>query len=223
MSLTADAYISSLPEVETARLPKGALFVANKIIYQVIDTSPGGFSKARQWRHDEKTDVALIPNSFPTKYLPLVRTGRILPVYRSRSELLTANGEPSCFVFPTEMLSLDAAYLDVALIMSAGAYVRNHNQEPALVVTDGVHIFRLYYYLRSAHGRSTHIGHPGAEQPRYEMRPHSEGPGYWRLLSSWQDAFPPSMITQPSMPVVKLPSEGDPDIDKTRPNITLPR
>src|SRR4051812_28386465 len=105
MPQTADAYISSLPEVETARLPMGTLFVANRIIYQVVDTSPG-FLKARQWRRDEKTDVALIPNSFPTKYLPLVAKGRILPVYRSRTELLTGDGQLSCFVFPTEMLAL---------------------------------------------------------------------------------------------------------------------
>src|SRR5262249_26384388 len=104
-------YLSTLPEVETARLPRGTLFVADGLIYQVTDTSGGGFLKARQWRKGESTEVALVPNSFPAKYLPVVKRGRLLPVYRSRSELAGENG-PLCFVFPTEMFALDAAYLD---------------------------------------------------------------------------------------------------------------
>src|SRR5512146_1916859 len=114
----AEAYIASLPEVETARLPRSASFVATGRIYQVIETG-SVFAKAREWRRDESTDVALIPDSFLTRYLPLVRTGRLLPVYRSRTDL-TEDGQTGCFVFPTETLALDAAYFDVALIMSAG-------------------------------------------------------------------------------------------------------
>src|SRR5436190_1224476 len=191
VTTNAEAYIASLPEVETARLPRGTLFIANGLVYQVTETGAGGFSKARQWRRDESTDVALIPGSFLTKYMPLVRAGRLLPVYRSRTEL-TDNGQTRCFVFPTESLALDAAYLDVALIMSAGAYVRNHNHEPAFAVTDGVHIFRLYYYVRSVHGRPTTIANDSVAYPRCELRPNTEGPAYWRVLSSGQDNFPTS-------------------------------
>ncbi len=223
----AEAYIASLPEVETARLPRGTLFLASGLIYQVTETG-GGFSKARQWRRDESTEVALIPGSFPTKYLPLVRKGRLLPVYRSRAEL-TDDGQTRCFVFPTENLALDAAYLDVALIMSAGAYVRNHNHEPAFAVTDGVHIFRLYYYVRSLHGRPTTIANTALERPRCDLRPHTEGSPYWRVLPSWQESFPPAQITQTAIkvPQTLTPPTAVPEFDApteddnpTRPNVT---
>jgi hypothetical protein len=215
MSQTAAAYLASLPEVETVRMPTGTLFVANGSIYQVVETTGGGFSKARQWRRDESTDVALVPGSFLTKTLPLVKTGRILPVYRSRVEL-TDNGQPTGFIFPTETLAKDAAYLDTALIMSAGAYVRNHHQEPGFAATDGTQIFRLYYFVRSAHGRPTHLTSNIVENPHCELVPHTEGPLYWRLLSSWKDAFPLSKATQHSMSSVKdLHS-----LDLTDPTIT---
>lgn len=234
MFTSAQAYLASLPEVETYRLPKGTLFIANNLIYQVVET--GSFAKARQWRRDESTDVALVPNSFPTRYLPLIPKGRLLPVYRLRTEL-TENGNTRCFVFPTETLALDSAYLDVALIMSAGAYVRNHNHEPAFAATDGVHIFRLYYYLRSAYGKPTIIRSYEIDHPRCDLRPHTEGPGYWRLLPSWQETLPSSQITQQmtpvkppepppqskvtqlSMPAVNTPTpEDDEDVDRTRPH-----
>jgi hypothetical protein len=228
VTTSAQVYIASLPEVETARLPRGTLFIANGLIYQVTETGAGGFSKARQWRRDESTDVALIPGSFLTKYLPLVRMGRLLPVYRSRTEL-TDDGQTRCFVFPTENLALDAAYLDVALIMSAGAYVRNHNHEPAFAVTDGVHIFRLYYYMRSVHGRPTTIASGMAELPRCELRPHTEGSVYWCILPSWQESFPPAKTTQtairipqppaPPTDVPELTWRAEEDDNPTRPNV----
>ena len=136
MSQIAASYLATLPEVETVRMPTGTLFVANGLIYQVVETTGGGFAKARQWRRDESTDVALVPGSFLTKTLPLVKTGRILPVYRSRVEL-SDNGKPTGFMLPSESLAKDAAYLDTALIKSTGAYVRNHHQEPAFAATDG--------------------------------------------------------------------------------------
>jgi len=42
-------------------MPTGTLFIANGLIYQVVETAGGGFAKARQWRRDESTDVALVP------------------------------------------------------------------------------------------------------------------------------------------------------------------
>jgi len=194
-------------------MPTGTLFIANGLIYQVVETAGGGFAKARQWRRDESTDVALVPGSFLTKTLPLVKTGRILPVYRSRVEL-TDGGQPTGFIFPTESLAKDAAYLDTALIMSAGAYVRNHHQEPAFAATDGTQIFRLYYYARSAHGRSTHLDSNIVENPHCELRPHIEGPMYWRLLPSWEDTLPPAKVTQLAMPAatdIPIPIWADPN------------
>ena len=219
MTTSADAYLASLPEVETARLPRGTLFVANSKIYQVTEVGTGGFAKARQWRQNESTDVALIPNSFLTKYMPLVKMGRLLPVYRTRTEL-TEDGTTRCFVFPTEALALDAAYLDVALIMSAGAYVRNHNHEPAFAVTDGVHNFRLYFYLRSVHNRATIIKSNTADQTRGELHSYMQGPSYWQLLSSWQESFPPSKATQLSMPKVASSPVMPPAMPPTLPPAT---
>src|SRR5664279_1943170 len=222
MLQSAGSYLASLPEVETVRLPIHTLFFANGLIYEVIEVSTTGYSKARQWRRDESTDVALAANSFLTKRLPLVKIGRILPVYRRRTELLQ-DGKPDGllrgFIFPTETLAKDAAYLDVALIISAGAYVRNHHQEPAFAVTDGAQIFRLYYFLRSLHDHDTYFAGNFVEDPHCELRPHTEGPMYWRLLPSWQDAMPPAKATQAMKPVNVLPTVPEtpsrPDMNTT--------
>lgn len=200
-------YIAQLPEVETARLPQGALFLANGRIYQVTETGTGGYHKAREWRKTEETDVALIPGSFPSRHLPLVRRGRLLPVYRSRLEL-TEKEQASCFVFPTENLALDAAYLDVALIQSSGAYVRNQGNDPAFAVTDGVHVFRLYYYRLSARGRATDLASLRIRPLAFQPRSHTEGPGYWRLLPTWTEIVPDSDVTQQMRPI-SLSTAGD--------------
>lgn len=178
------AYIASLPDVETAHLPQHALFWANGRIYKVIETGAGGFHKAREWRAMDSTEVALIPGSFPSRFLALVRRGKPLPVYRSRQDL-TQDNRPLCFVFPTETLALDAAALDVDLISSGSAYVRPHGGEPAFTVTDGVHHFRLYYYRRSSSGRKTNLSQLEVRPLPFVLKSHRDGPGYWRLLSSW--------------------------------------
>src|SRR5579871_4289470 len=210
--MNADAYLHTLLEVDTVRMPRGTLFYANKAIYQVVDTAAGGFSRARQWRRDESTDVALVPGSFLARTLPLVRKGHILPVYRSRTELTDENG-PTGFIFPSEALAKDAAYLDVALIINGSAYVRNHGQEPGFAVTDGSQIFRLYYFMKSVHGRDTHIHSNIVEHPHCELRPHETGPMYWRLLSTWQDNLPSTRVTQVSLLAngPKLPEFDHPD------------
>lgn len=193
-------YIAGLPEVDTARLPKGTLFYAQNNVYQVIETGNGGYHKARVWRRTEETDVALVPGSFPSKYLPLIKRGRLLPVYRTRLEL-TDDDQPACFVFPTESLALDAAYLDVALVQSPGAYVRNQGHDPAFAVTDGVHAFRLYYYRQSPHGRKSDLSGLQTRPLFFTPRPHTDGPGYWRLLPTWTETVPDLDITQPMQPV----------------------
>jgi hypothetical protein len=198
-SKSAD-YIASLPEVDTSRLPQGTLFLAQNRIYQVIETGSGGFHKARQWRKTEETDVALIPGSFPSRYLPLIKQGKLLPVYRSRLEL-TEGDQATCYVFPAENLALDAAYLDVALIQSPGAYVRNHSNDPAFAVTDGVHVFRLYYYRQSHNGAKTDLSSLQVRPLPFMPRLYSDGPAYWRLLPSWTEIIPPLDVTQPMKPI----------------------
>jgi hypothetical protein len=201
MDPTTAEYIATLPEVETSRLPQGALFYAQNRLYQVIETGNGGYHKARAWRCAEDTDVALIPGSFLSKYLPLVKQGKMLPVYRTRTELIEKD-QASCFVFPTEHLALDAAYLDVALIQSPGAYVRNQGHDPAFAVTDGVHVFRLYYYRVSARGRKTDLSGLAVRPLAFNPHDYTEGPGYWRLLPSWTEVVPDMDITQPMTPVI---------------------
>jgi hypothetical protein len=188
-------YVESLPEVDTARLPLGTLFWAEGRLYQVIEVSAGGYHKAREWRKTESTDVALVPGSFLSRRLPLVRRGRVLPLYRSRLDL-TRDDRATCFVFPTETLALDAAYLDVALVTSAGAYVRNQGQEPAFAATDGAHVFRLYYYRQSANGRQTDLSALRAGPLLFRPQPHTEGPGYWCLLPGWNALAPSQQRTQ---------------------------
>ena len=186
--INLQAYLASLPEVETARLRYGTLFTANGRIYQVVEVRAGGFHKAREWRGDEKTEVALVPGSFLANFLPVVARGRLLPVYPTRMDL-TEDGEPIYYLFPGEQQALDAAYLDVALVQSKDAYIRNHGREPAFAATDGNHILRLYYYSRSVRGYSFQIEEDFHKQT-IQFRLCRFGPMYWRLLPSWQEPLP---------------------------------
>jgi len=216
------AYIASLPEVDTARLPRGAIFLANDRLYQVVETGSGGYHKAREWRKNEDTDVALILGSFLSRTLPLVRRGRLLPVYRSRLEL-TQDDRPTCFVFPTETLALDAAYLDVTLIQSSGAYVRNEGSDPAFSVTDGVHVFRLYYYRQSVRGRLSDLSSLQARPLQFTPRPHTEGPGYWRLLSSWTEISSAADAAQRTMTIPRPSFDGEDTVPTPVPPPDPPR
>lgn len=179
-------FLASLPEIKTARLPQGTLFYANEVIYQVIEARGGGLHKARQWRSDESTDVALVPGSYFANFLPVVERGHLLPVFPARTDMLH-NGDAQVFLFPDEQQALDAAYLDVALVQSGGAYVRNHGREPGFAATDGVHVYRVYYYSRSVQGHST-LG-DFAKQKTLQFIPYYRGPNYWRLLPSWRAPY----------------------------------
>lgn len=204
------AYLAGLPEVRTQRLPKGALFWADGHLYEVSDAGTRGYEKARIWRHAGHNEVALVPGSLLSRYLPVVPLGRVLPVYRSPYDLLE-NNACSCFVFPTETLALDAAYLDLALIQRSGAYVRQQEYTPAFALTDGIHLFRLYYFRQSAHGRVTDLSSLRDRSTGLRPRHHTEGPDYWRLLPSWAEHTNEFDRTQQSMPAVSPSSaEADP-------------
>ncbi|MCZ2096800.1 MAG: hypothetical protein AAGU78_01815 [Chloroflexota bacterium] len=197
------AYLAELPEVRTSRLPRGALFWANGSIYEVSAVDARGFQKARLWRQAEHTEVALVPGSLLSRHLPVVAQGRALPVYHSQNDLLDA-GECSCYVFPTEMLALDAAYLDAALILRSGPYVRQQEAVPAFALTDGIHLFRLYYFRQSTHGRPTDLSSLRDRSAGFRPRPHTEGPGFWRLLPSWTEQTNQFDTTQQSLPAVRI-------------------
>lgn len=198
--LELQTFIASLPEVETLRLPRGVIFTANRLLYQVVETGAEGFHKARQWRCGEETDVALVPGSYLARFLPLVERGRLLPIFPTRLDL-TDRGDPIVFLFPDERMALDAAYLDVALVKSGDAYVRNHGREPAFAATDGVHVFRVYYYSRTVHGRATQISTTPTEKT-LQFRYYTRGPMHWRLLPTWRDATPWLDETIPNFPAV---------------------
>lgn len=208
-------YLESLPEVDTVRLPQGALFWANGRLYQVVETGTGGYHKAREWRRPEQTEVALVPGSLLSRHLPLVQRGRVLPQYRSRRELMH-DEHATCFIFPTEALALDAASLDVALIISASAYVRAHAHEPAFVATDGAHIYRYYYYRQSVGGHATDLSSLQARPLPFKPRPHTAGPLYWRLLPRWTEADSPAERTREMRALDALST------DDTLPHISLP-
>lgn len=179
-------FLNSLPEVETGRLPLWTMFTANLRIYQVTEVRAGGFHKAREWRKGEETEVALIPGTFLANFLPVVARGRLLPIYPDRNALLE-QGEWVSYLFSDERKALDAAYLDSSLVRSGDVYVRNHGRRPAFALTDGVHVFRTYYYSRTTDGQPV-IDDDAAMAKTVQFRPCNRGPVYWRLLPSWQSS-----------------------------------
>lgn len=205
------AYLAELPEVRTSRLPEGALFWVDGALYEVSAVDTRGYQKARLWRPTEHREVALVPGSLLSRYLPVIERGRVLPVYRSQDDLLE-DDNCSCFVFPTERLALDAAYLDVALVQRRGPYVREQEMLPAFAVTDGIHLFRLYYFRESARGRPTNLSSLQNRSTGIRPRAHTEGPGYWRLLPSWTESTRELDTTQQSLPPMTLdtPERHDP-------------
>jgi hypothetical protein len=192
------AFIQTLPEVETARLPVGTLFTTQGRIYQVIEARPGGFHKARQWRSHEDTDVVLVAGSFLTNFLPLVTRGHLLPIYPTRDHLLE-RGEVMTYLFPEEKQALDAAYLDTALVKSGDVYVRNHGRKPGFAITDGARLFRTYFYSRAVH--NTTVDEDITTATTIQFRPCTRGPLYWRLLPTWQDIWPSGEDTLPMQPI----------------------
>ena len=184
--IALQAYLASLPEVETARLPIYTLFAANQRIYQVVEIGAGGFHKGREWRKGEDTDIALVSGSLLANFLPVVLRGRLLPIYPSREDLLERS-EPLSYLFPDERQALDVAYLDAALVRSGDVYVRNHGRKPAFALTDGVRVFRTYYYSRSIYGHAI-ADSDIATAKTIQFRPFARGPMYWRMLSSWPQA-----------------------------------
>ncbi|MBZ0307875.1 MAG: hypothetical protein K8I82_17535, partial [Anaerolineae bacterium] len=139
------SYLNNLPLVKTASLPMGVLFIASGKIYEVTDVQGDTYRKARQWRKDESTEVALVPNSSLARQLPVIDQGHLLPPIKSRNDLLQ-NGRYIIFIFPTEQNAIDCAYLDVALCgANSGLYVRRMERDPAIEATNGATVFRRYY------------------------------------------------------------------------------
>lgn len=203
LDIDSQAYVLTLPLVQTSRLPVGTMFWAKEKLYQVIETGAKGFHKARQWRQGEETEAALVPGSYLANFLPVIDRGRLLPIYPNRQELLE-QGQAVHYLFANERLALDAAYLDVALVQGGGVYVRNHGREPAFAATDGAHIFRLYYYSRSVRGN---LVDAGAARQTLQFRMSVHGPEYWRLLDSWDETAFWSDDTIQRMPPVN-PEDG---------------
>lgn len=179
-------YLESLPLVKTATLPKGRLFYANNLLYEVIAVDSAGYSRARGWRKDENTDVALIPQSSLARRLPVIDQARVLPLL-SRHDLLQ-NNQPISYIFPSEANAIDAAYLDSALCGQVGAlYVRRHERFPAFEVTNGMTVMRRYYYMRSRAG--VDVGMQRLKSRISEsLVPHKQGAIYWQMLDTWDDS-----------------------------------
>jgi|GEM_PF-1126586 len=186
MMIDRDMYVLSLPLVKTATLPLGRIFFAQQNLYEVIEVDLAGYSKARKWRKDETTDVALIPKSNLAMRLPVVDQGYLLPVFQ-RQDLLDDN-VAQAFIFPSEQNAIDAAYLDVALCgRDAGVYLRRADRFPAFEVTNGLVVLRHYYYMRTRQGLDTNM--PSIKHRiQTKLIPHREGAPYWQLLDSWDNS-----------------------------------
>lgn len=185
--MSINDYLALLPVVQTATLPLGALFWAENRIYEVVQVDGNGYNKARQWRKDEKTDVALVPNTPLAQRMRVIAKGQLIPPIRSRNEFLK-DGRYQSYVFPIEQNALDAAYLDTALLgRGSGIYVRRRDRYPAFEITNGVLVLRCYYFMRTNQGIDTtlaDIKHRLSE----ELISHRQGPMYWRLLPSWDES-----------------------------------
>lgn len=183
--MTLNEYIARLPLVNTANLPKGALFWARNRLYDVIETEPRGYNRAREWRQDESTDVALVRNSVLATRLRLIERGNLLTPIPSRQAFLQ-NGQAIAFVFPNEQNALDAAYLDVGLCRNAGLYVRRYEQYPSFEITNGMSVLRRYFYTQTKQGIQTRLGDV-KQRLGLILVQHRHGPMYWRLLESWSE------------------------------------
>lgn len=209
--MNLEAYLKTLAFVMTELMPVGALFYARPAIYEVLEVDPRGhYSRARQWRGGENTEVALVQGSTLAKRLPLVEQGYLLPPIPSREDLLLA-GHFQAFVFPNEQNALDAAYLDAALCgKSSGLYPRRYDRYPAFELTNGMFVGRRYYFSQTNEGLETKLADLKTRL-KQDFTPHSEGPIYWRLLSSWTEA-PYYDMTQ-TIPFLAI------DLDQMRENI----
>jgi hypothetical protein len=185
--MNLETYLASLKTVETTSLPIGALFVANYLIYEIIDSGINEDHKARQWRKSQATEMALSTESSLALRLPVIIYGKWLPPYPSRDDL-RVGGEPLIFAFTTEQNALEAAFLDVALCGSKSSlYVRRNERTPAFEVTNGLLLFRQYYFMRTTQGEKTNL--PDIKhQLDKRLLPHHQGPLYWRLLLSWDES-----------------------------------
>jgi hypothetical protein len=223
-------YLASLPKVKTMDLGLGALFWADNRLYEVIEIDAKGYSRARQWRKEENTDVALIPNSPLAARLRLISEGLLLPAFKSRNELLQ-NGRPLAYVFPDEQLALDAAYLDVALCGRAGGvYVRRHPHFPAFEATNGLNVVRSYFFMRTRQGFDTRL--TDLKQRLGEaLIPHIQGAAAWRLLNSWHEgpynidetiAMRPINLTATLEELAPKTPPGPPTTEDTQRNLKIP-
>ena len=185
--MSLDRYLESLQTVKTATLSVGELFVSNRILYEVIDSGLKDQLKARQWRKNERTEVALAVDSPFAQRLSVIAEGKKIPVFDSR-ERLRHGGVAWSFVFTIEQNALEAAFLDVALCgPRASLYVRRNGKYPAFEVTNGIMLFREYYFMRTNNSEKTGLADIKHEL-EHTLIPHRHGPYYWRLLSSWDES-----------------------------------
>jgi len=184
--MRAEEYLMQLSVVKTTTLPRGALFVADiGKLYQVVDAGQHGEHKARLWRHGEHTEVALDGKSGLARRLPTVEHGRQIPPFTSRDDLMD-NRRPLLYAFRREQTAMEAALIDVALCGErSGLYTRRNEQYPCFEVTNGSLLFRQYFFMETDQGNKTNLADL-KHGLNFPLRPHLDGPAYWRLLPSWE-------------------------------------
>jgi plasmid segregation protein ParM len=123
-----------------------------------------------------------------------------LPLPRlNRTDLTTADGQASQFLFPSEKLARAAANLDEALAWQSGCMARKENDR--WLLTDGLHQFRVYHYERADDGRSLDLATRFDTDD--EALSYDQGPAYWSHL--------PHAATSDEVSPVEFPSITAPE------------
>ncbi len=183
-------------QVPTRSLPEGTLFVAaDGVIYQVVLAGSAGFRKAKRWGGSDQEAVALVPDSPLTYHYPVVEFGTPLP-HPTRSELVGADGEPSHFTFPTEILARAAAYLDETLAWQSGCVARK--EDDRWILTDGLHQVRVYHYKESDDNLYFDLD-TRFDIEKVKAEPYTQGPAYWAYLpNAIKSGEPSAEVEEPT-------------------------
>jgi plasmid segregation protein ParM len=196
--------------VPTRSLPEGALFVADDgTIYQVVLAGSAGFRKAKRWGGSDREAVALVPDSPLAYHYPVVEYGSPLPRL-TRTDLTTAEGESSHFLFPDEKLARAAAYLDEALAWQSGCMARKENHR--WLLTDGLHQFRVYHYEEDEDGQPIDLASRFDAEDK--VLSYTQGPAHWSYLPEATRSEEPFPVMEPTIapaPVAAAPKPMPPE------------
>jgi hypothetical protein len=179
-SLFAPPYGAPERQVKTRSLNVGSLFMANGLLYQVIEPTPEGFYQAKPWGGCDTSIVALDPAQLNDDKGIVVADGEPVPYYLKRTDLLDEKGSPIRFRFPTKALAFQAASLDQLLAERTNLFLQAYGPM-AYALTDGSHRWRYYYYSQAADmlARAGALAQDKSLSFNYN---YADGPAYWQYI-----------------------------------------